>query len=175
MRAYDGEGITRILLVGFMASGKSTIGRHLAQRLGWRFIDFDDEIQRRTGVPIPEIFRSEGEAYFRRLEAELTEDVAAVEHVVLAPGGGWITRPELLEYFGDETAVVWLRISPEEAVRRAHLDLSKRPLLETADPIARARLLLREREPLYRLADAVVDVDGRSAEEVVEQILESVG
>lgn len=164
------EGVTRILLVGFMASGKSTIGRLVADRLGWGFIDFDGEIERRTGRTIPELFRQRGEAEFRALEAELTEEVAALEHVVLAPGGGWITQPELIEYFGDETLVVWLRVSPEEAVRRARGDLSKRPLLAAPDPVIRARLLLREREPLYRMADVVVDVDGRAPEAVADEI-----
>ncbi|HEX7117690.1 MAG TPA: shikimate kinase [Longimicrobiales bacterium] len=162
--------MTRILLVGFMASGKSTIGRLLADRLGWGFLDFDAEIEQRTGSTVPEIFRRLGEAEFRAFEAELTREVADLDHVVLAPGGGWITRPELLEYFGDETLVVWLRVSPEEAVRRARVDLSKRPLLTAADPIARARMLLREREPLYRMADVVVEVDGRDAHEIAEEI-----
>ncbi len=170
-----GEGVTRVLLVGFMASGKTTIGELLADRLGWDFIDFDHEIEDRTGHTIPELFRIAGEPAFRALEAEVTEDVAELEHVVLSPGGGWVTQPELLEYFGEETLVVWLRISPEEVVRRAVHDLSKRPLLAGPDPIARARFLLEEREPLYQLADAVVDVDGLSAEEVAERIAEMVG
>ncbi|HEX6940234.1 MAG TPA: shikimate kinase [Longimicrobiales bacterium] len=166
----DRDGVTRILVVGFMASGKSTIGRLVADRLGWGFIDFDAEIEQRTGSPVPEIFRQRGETEFRAYEAELTREVADLDHVVLAPGGGWITRPELLDYFGDETLVVWLRVSPEEAVRRARADLSKRPLLMGGDPIARARMLLREREPLYRMADVVVDVDGRSAQEIADEI-----
>lgn len=167
----DREGVTRILLVGFMASGKTTIGRLVADRLGWGFVDFDAEIEQRTGMPVPDIIRRYGEAEFRALEAELTREVADLEHVVLAPGGGWITQPELLDYFGDETLVVWLRISPEEAVRRARADLSKRPLLVAPDPVARARMLLREREPLYRMADVVIDVDGRDAEEIADEIV----
>jgi shikimate kinase len=169
------EDVTRVLLIGFMASGKSTVGRLLADRLGWDFIDFDEEIERRTGRSIPDIFEHEGESVFRSLEAALTDEVAPLSHVVLSPGGGWITQPGLLDRFGDETLVVWLRISPEEAVRRALHDRSKRPLLIAPDPVARARLLLYEREPFYRLADAVVDVDGRSVASVVEEIAEMVG
>jgi len=167
----DREGVTRILLVGFMASGKTTIGRLVADRLGWGFVDFDAEIEQRTGTPVPEIIRRFGEPEFRAYEAELTREVAGLEHVVLAPGGGWITNPELLDYFGDETLVVWLCISPEEAVRRARVDLSKRPLLAAPDPVARARMLLREREPLYRMADVAVDVDGRDADEIADEIV----
>ncbi|HEX7052122.1 MAG TPA: shikimate kinase [Longimicrobiales bacterium] len=172
----EADGVTRLILVGFMAAGKSTVGRRLADLLGWVFIDFDEEIERRTGISIPEIFRLRGEPAFRALEAELTEEVAGIEHAVLAPGGGWITQPELLDAFGPETLVVWLRISPAEAVRRASRTLSHRPLLASApDPIAAARTLIREREPLYRLADVVVDVDGRDPEELAEEIAELAG
>lgn len=162
--------VTRIILVGFMAAGKSTVGAILAERLGWDFIDFDEEIERRTGYTIPEIFRLEGEPAFRALEAELTHEVTRLERVVLAPGGGWITQPGLLDHFGDETLVVWLRITPDEAVRRALRAPTHRPLLAGGAPLERARLLMHEREPLYRLADVVVDVDGKSAGEVADEI-----
>lgn len=163
--------VSRVLLVGFMAAGKSSIGERLAEILDWEFVDFDEEIERRTGMSIPEIFRRLGAAEFRALEEELTMELADEHWVVLAPGGGWITQPELLEYFGDETLVVWLRISPEEAVRRASIALSHRPLLASApDPLERARTLIREREPLYRMADFVIDVDGRGVDELAEEI-----
>lgn len=163
--------VTRVVLIGFMAAGKTTVGRRLADYLGWAFLDFDEEIERRTGLTIPEIFRLRGEPEFRALEEELTRDAAAIDHAVMAPGGGWITQPELLEYFGPETLVVWLRISPEEALLRANRALTHRPLLAGApDPLVRARMLIREREPLYRLADVVVDVDGRDADAVARQI-----
>lgn len=166
--------MTRIVLVGFMAAGKSTIGRRLARLLVWDFVDFDREIERRTGRSIPEIFRHEGAAAFRALEAELTEELADLERVVLAPGGGWITQPELLERLGPGSMVVWLRISPEEAVRRAGRDAEHRPLLAGPDPLARARALIREREPLYEMADLVVDVDRRPPDQVALEIVELV-
>lgn len=162
------------MLVGFMAAGKSTIGRRLASLLGWDFVDFDREIERRTGRSIPEIFRHEGAVAFRALEAELTDELAGLEHVVLAPGGGWITQPELLERLGPGTVVVWLRISPEEAVRRARRDAVHRPLLAGPDPLARARALILEREPLYEMADLMVDVDRRSPDQVALDIAELV-
>lgn len=170
------EEITRVILIGFMASGKTTIGRLLAERLGWDFLDFDEEIERRTGTPIPEIFRLHGEAEFRAMERALTEEVTRLEGIVLSPGGGWITQPDLLDEFGPETLVVWLRVSPEAAVERALQTLTHRPLLASApDPLKRARFLIQEREPLYQLADVAVDVDGRSAEDVVAEIAEMVG
>lgn len=166
------EPITRIVLIGFMAAGKTTIGRLLAERLEWEFIDLDEEIERRTGLTIPEIFELHGVAEFRRLERALTDELAGIEQIVLAPGGGWVTQPDLLDLFGAETLVVWLRISPEAAVERAMRTITHRPLLaEAPDPVERARILIREREPLYRLADTRVDVEGRPIEEVTAEIL----
>lgn len=162
--------VRRIVLVGFMASGKSTVGQRLAERLGWDFLDFDEEIERRTGLAIPDIFRRMGEPAFRALEAELTAECGDLDHIVLAPGGGWITQPELLELLAPGTLLVWLRVSPEEAVRRAMRARTHRPLLAGPDPLARARLLLSEREPLYRQADVAVDVDDRDPDEVAAEI-----
>lgn len=162
--------VRRVVLVGFMASGKSTVGRRLAERLGWDFLDFDEEIERRTGLAIPDIFRRLGEPAFRALEAELTAEFGGLDRAVLAPGGGWIMQPGLLEQLAPGTLLVWLRVSPEEAVRRAMRERTHRPLLAGPDPLARARLLLAEREPLYRQADVAVDVDGRDPDEVAAEI-----
>lgn len=165
--------ISKVLLVGFMAAGKSTVGRVLAKRLDWEFVDFDTEIEQRTGTSIPEIFEHEGAEAFRELERRVTADYVGEEWIVLAPGGGWITQPDLLERFGEETLVVWLRITPEEVVRRARRTISHRPLLASApDPLERARTLIREREPLYRMADIAIDVDGHTVDEIVDRIVE---
>lgn len=165
--------VSRIILIGFMAAGKSTVGRILAQRLGWKFVDFDEEIERRMEMTIPEIFEIHGAKTFRALEGELTADLAQIDdQIVLAPGGGWITQPDLLDYFGAETLVVWLQISPEAAVERAMKTLSHRPLLAGApDPIERARRLIAEREPLYQMADLRVEVEDREADQVVDEII----
>lgn len=168
--------MTRIILIGFMAAGKSTVGRILAERLDWEFVDLDDLIEERTELSIPEIFELHGALAFRELERELTAELAEMEEVVLAPGGGWVTQPDLLDYFGPETLVVWLKISPEEAVRRAMRTITHRPLLADApDPIERARLLIEEREELYQMADLTVDVEGYDAGEVADEILEFAG
>ncbi|MBI4408369.1 MAG: shikimate kinase [Gemmatimonadetes bacterium] len=164
----------RIVLIGFMASGKSTVGRKLAELLGWRFLDFDEEIERRTGRSVPQIFQESGEPEFRRLEAALTAEVAALDRLVLAPGGGWITQPGLRALLPSGSLLVWLRISAAEAVRRARRAPTHRPLLAGPDPLGLAQALLREREPFYRLAHAVVDVDGRDPDEIARQIVEMV-
>ncbi|HEX2187255.1 MAG TPA: shikimate kinase [Longimicrobiaceae bacterium] len=151
--------VDRVVLVGFMCSGKTTVAAELARRLGWEHLDLDRVIEAREGRTVREIFREEGEARFRELEAEATAEVAARRGVVLAPGGGWITNPALLERLGPGTLAVWLRVSPETVVERAGPVREARPLLDVPDPFGAVRRLLAEREPLYRLAGFAVSTD----------------
>jgi shikimate kinase len=162
--------LDRIVLIGFMCSGKSSVAAALARRLEWQFIDFDVEIERRAERPLAELIDDLGEEYFRTLEAELTRELAEVGSVVLAPGGGWITQPELLARLRPGTFTVWLRVSPGETVRRLFDDDIDRPLRDHPDPEAAVREILAEREPLYRLADLVIPADARSVEEIAFEI-----
>lgn len=164
------DPVRRVVLVGFMAAGKTTVGRRVARLLGWDFVDFDAIIEARTGMSIHEIFRLRGEAQFRFLEASLTEEFGCADNVVIAPGGGWITRPAVLDAVCPGALLVWLRVSAGEVVRRALLDAVKRPLLAGDDPLEKAILLLGRREPYYRMAHAVVDVDGRGVDDVADEI-----
>ena len=152
-------GVERVVLLGLMCSGKTSVARELAGRLGWVHLDLDREIEAQEGQTIPELFRVYGEAHFRRLEAAATERVAGRRGVVLSPGGGWITNPALLERLGPATLSVWLQVSPELAVARAGPSRGARPLLDVPDPLSAVRRLLAEREPLYRLADMAVSTD----------------
>lgn len=159
-----------------MAAGKSVVGRVLARRLGWDFVDLDQAILKRTGRTPGAIIREDGEAAFRTLEAEVTETVARQRRVVLAPGGGWVMQPELAVPLGADTVRVWLRVSPAEAVRRAEVDETDRPLMGPPGArVERMARLLREREPLYRHADLDVDTDDRSPEAVAAEILHRLG
>lgn len=162
----------RVLLLGFMGAGKSTLGPLLAEALGWAFVDGDAELVRRSGVSVPEWFRVRGEAAFRREEAAITRELLGKEHVVLAPGGGWAAMPGALEAVPPGTARVWLRVSAEEAVRRANAGGEARPLLAGPDPVGRARELLKRRESYYARADFTVDVDGRTPTELIMAITE---
>lgn len=166
------DPVRRVVLVGFMAAGKTSVGRELAERLGWRFIDFDAEIERRAGRSVPELFSQEGEAAFRRMEADLTRELAGLSHVVLAPGGGWVAQPGLLDQLGAGSLVVWLRLSAEEAVRRSEAAPGARPLLAGHEPLAAARRLLESREGSYARANWTVDVEDRTVEEVVALLAE---
>ena len=168
----------RIVLLGYMCSGKSTVGESLARRLEWRYVDFDVEIERRDSRAVSAIIEEEGEEAFRLREAALTEEAAEENGLVLAPGGGWITRPEMLDMLGDGTFSAWLRVSPEETARRLREDSIDRPFKDHPDPVGRIREMLAEREPLYRLADVTVPTDFRSVEEIafeIEQITRARG
>jgi shikimate kinase len=162
--------IERVVLLGFMGSGKSTVGEALARRLEWRYLDFDVEIERREDAAVSAIIRAKGEEYFRAAEAALTREVAELAGVVLSPGGGWITQPEMLEMIRPGTFAAWLRVSPEETVRRLRSDPIDRPLRDLPDAIPRVAEMLADREPLYRLADAIFPGDGVSAELVAFEI-----
>jgi shikimate kinase len=166
------ETVRRVVLVGFMGSGKSTVGVLLASRLGWSFLDFDDEIERRAGASVADIFREKGEAFFRVLEHEVGCDLLAGERVVLATGGGWPTAPGHMDALGPDTLSVWLDVSAESSVSRVRGRGRIRPLLEVADPVGRARLLLGERAPHYGSAELHLDSTRSTPEELADRILE---
>lgn len=160
----------RVVLVGFMAAGKSTVGRRLARRTGYGFVDLDRVVEELAGRPVPEIFREEGEAAFREMEARATRELDDRREVVVAAGGGWMARPELRDRWTGAVRV-WLRVSPEEAVRRLEGSLASRPKLDPADPVAAARRLLERRRGDYARAEVAVDTAGRTPEEVAREVL----
>lgn len=166
----------RVVLVGFMGAGKTTVGEALARRLGWRFVDVDRAVEQRAGAPIPELFAGAGEAAFRELEAEVARAALAEDEVVVATGGGWPSSavggwPSL----PDGTLSVWLRVTAEEAVRRAGAEgLDRRPRLAAADPLAPAAELLAEREAAYRVAGLHVRTDGRGPESIAAELARAV-
>lgn len=169
-------GYRRVLLLGFMASGKSTVGRRVARELGWRLADADAEVERRSGSTISEIFAREGEAGFRRREAAVVEELLDLSECVVVPGGGWVASgPDRLDGLPPDTLSVWLRVTPEEAVRRARAAGPGRPLLDRAeDPVAEARRLLEERAPRYRQARLHLDTGGTEPVDVADLIIRAV-
>lgn len=157
-----------------MAAGKSAVGARLARRLGWRHVDLDRAVERAAGMSVARIFAAEGEAAFRQREAIATAALAGRDRLVLSPGGGWITRPGLLESLGLGTLSVWLEVAPEEAVRRASQAREERPLLAVDDPLGAVRRLLAEREPLYARADVRLPTEGRTPGELAAAILSEI-
>jgi shikimate kinase len=155
-----------------MGSGKSTAGRHLADLLGYRFLDADTSIEQVAGRSIPELFASEGEAGFRALEAAVLNQIASWHSLVVATGGGVVTRPENWGQL-HQGVVIWLDAPDALLLERLSSDPTPRPLLQADDPAARLAALLAERKPLYAQADLHIVQDGRPADQVAAQILEA--
>lgn len=164
--------ISRMVLVGFMGAGKSTVGRRLARKLGWRFVDMDAAIESKLGASVTDIFERYGEGRFRAMEEKTAEELLGEERIVIASGGGWAARPGRLAGMPDGTASVWLEVHPEEALRRVGHEAGRRPLLDVGDPLSAARSLLEERVEQYEEADLRVDTTGHSVDDVTERILE---
>ena len=162
--------IERIVLMGFMCSGKSTVGAALARRLEWGFLDFDVEIERREGSTIASIIQGAGEEYFRAAEAALTREVSGAPALVLAPGGGWVTQPGLFEGIRPGTFSVWLSAAVEETVRRLREDSIDRPFRDHPDPGGMIAAMMAERERLLDRADLKIPVDGRTVEQTAFEI-----
>lgn len=155
----DAAGVPNLILVGLPGSGKSTLGKALADELGRNFIDIDFEIERREHIPIGEIFATRGEKHFRSLEKKVTEELAKVSGFVIAPGAGWIANPGCLELLRPPATLIYLQIQPARALQRMGGQASVRPLLRHPDPLAQLTKMLADREPLYLLADHTVKVD----------------
>ena len=164
-----------MVLIGFMGTGKTTVGRLLAARLGWRFLDLDEVIVAEAGRPIADIFRDDGEPAFRALEQAALGRVLGEGAVVIATGGGAACREDNLTAMLARGRVVALFASPTESVRRAGVK-SGRPLFDgAADPVATAQALLAKREAFYRRAHVHVETEGKGPEEIVAEIAEALG
>ena len=163
----------RIVLVGLPGSGKSSAGEALAKRLGWSFFDLDRLIEKQSGRTIPEIFAAVGEAGFRRLERDVTAWVAKTADVpfVVATGGGWIMDVRNVKALRRPGRMVYLKVSPEVALKRMGTAAGGRPLLLGDDPLARLKRLAARREPVYALSDAVVDTETLDVEEVTNRLV----
>lgn len=164
--------IRNVFLVGPMGAGKTTVGRRLAQSLGWDFFDSDEEVERRTGTRISIIFEIEGESGFRQREHRALLDLAARPGAVIATGGGAVLLPENRELLRRHGVVVYLRTSVAEQLRRTR-GSTHRPLLNDDDPEQRLRELARVREPLYEaVADIIVDSPGRKVAATVKDVMD---
>lgn len=157
-----------------MASGKSSVGRLLAARLGYPFVDIDSEIEKLAGCSIPELFRDRGEAAFRDLERQATLRAGETVPAVVATGGGWMSRPEMRDLWPD-AVYVWLAVGPDTVRRRVGGRYDLRPMLDPETPGRSIRVLLEAREPDYAEAGMVVHTDELSVEEVAERIADMVG
>jgi len=154
-----------------MGTGKTTVGRTVAHRIGFKCVDSDHEIERRAGKPISRIFAEEGEAAFRELERHFVEEGHATEKVVVACGGGLVVQPGMLGALAGKGVVVCLHASIETILARTGRHGKTRPLLDVEDPDARARALYAEREAIYRSAGTVILTDSRPLSEIAGHVI----
>jgi len=164
-----------LTLIGYRATGKTTLARLLAARLGWQWIDADVEIERRAGKPIAAIFAEDGEPFFRDLEAAVIADLCTRQNLVLAAGGGAPLRPESRQRMRQAGPVIWLTASPQTILRRMTADITtatRRPSLTDKSPLEEIEHLLAVRESAYReAAHLQVDTEDRTPEELADLIL----
>ncbi|MEM8705037.1 MAG: shikimate kinase [Actinomycetota bacterium] len=160
-----------IVLTGFMGSGKSSVGRALAQVLQREFVDTDAVIEKRHG-PIPAIFAAHGEPTFRRYEAELADELATRADLIVSTGGGMLVAPAVADRLAETGRIFCLTAEPATIVERVRADgIAGRPLLDTDDPEATAAALLAARSEAYARFEAVA-TDGRSVTEIVGDLLD---
>ena len=164
-----------LTLIGYRATGKTTLARLLAERLGWDWIDADVEIERRAGKSIARIFAEQGEPAFRDLEAQVIADLCRRDRLVLAAGGGAPLRPESRRAMREAGKVVWLTARPETILARMSGDTTtttRRPDLTDKGPLEEIIHLLEVRTPIYQeSAHLVVDTEGKTPAELAEEII----
>jgi shikimate kinase len=159
-----------VVLVGLPGSGKSTVGKAVAEGLPAPLIDIDTLLVREMGMPVAQIFGMVGEAKFRQMERDAVRTARAREPCVIVPGGGWAAQQGEVHSVKEDSIVVYLRCLPSTAVKRSQQG-EVRPLVAGVDPVERMRTLLEAREPYYRLADYEVAADIKNVEAVAEEVI----
>ena len=163
-------GGRNLYLVGMMGSGKTSTGRPLAQRLEYGFVDADAVIEQAAGCTIPEIFKRDGETGFRNLETQVLSAISQRHSLIVATGGGAVTRPENWGAM-HQGIVIWLDVKQEQLLKRLEQDDTPRPLLQEQDSALALERLLTARRPIYAESDLTVVIDAEPADEVAEGIL----
>ncbi|MBU4211505.1 MAG: shikimate kinase [Verrucomicrobia bacterium] len=162
-----------IVLVGFMGTGKTTIGRALADQLKRDYVDMDIELEARAGKPIPRIFAEDGEPVFRRMERDLVVELSRRSNLVIAAGGGIVLNPDNIRDLSATGHVICLKATSDEIIHRVS-GSNHRPLLEEGDKAGRILKLLMARQPFYDAIPAQVDTTGKTVAEVVAEVLEKI-
>lgn len=160
-----------LYLVGMMGSGKSSTGRPLAEKLGYGFVDSDSVIEQLAGCSIPEIFQRDGEAGFRDLETQVLSAISERHSLVVATGGGVVTRSENWGVM-HQGIVIWLDVEREQLLKRLEADSTPRPLLQEADPAQALDRILNARRPQYSEADLTVVIAEETPDVVADGILQ---
>jgi shikimate kinase len=162
-----------IILIGFMGAGKTTVGRKLANRLGYFFLDTDQQIEKQQGCTIEEIFRYAGEATFRDLETKLLGNLQNVHNTILSTGGGMFLRSENQVFLKGIGKTVYLQVDRETLKQRLQCDLN-RPLLQKPNWQENVNQMLQQREPAYLTADLTVEAQEGPPNVMVSRIIEAI-
>jgi XRE family transcriptional regulator, aerobic/anaerobic benzoate catabolism transcriptional regulator len=164
-----------IALIGLRGAGKSTLGKLLANKIGWTFVELNKEIERQNGLSVAEIIALYGQEGFRRMEqTALTQLLARKEPMVLATGGGIVSEPLTLELILSSFYTIWLKAEPEEHMARVRSQGDLRPMADDRSAMAELRNILLSREPLYARASAVVDTAGLTVDAAAARLLDAV-
>ncbi|HEV2692029.1 MAG TPA: shikimate kinase [Verrucomicrobiae bacterium] len=166
---HSDRHLVNLALIGFMGTGKTSVGKLVAEQLHFDFLDTDEMIHHRTGRTIADIFAKDGEPAFRQMEHQVVRELSDRKRTVISTGGGLPTNPQNLELLKSRALVVCLWSSPEKIWERVGHQ-SHRPLLHDPDPQKKIRDLLAAREPAYKQADVLVNTDTRSLREVAVQV-----
>jgi len=162
-----------LIFVGLPGSGKSTVGKAVAEQLSADFLDLDQVIERKQGMPVDRVFAEQGEPAFRQVEADTMASVLAGDPCIISPGGGWAAQPGEIERAKERGFLIYLKTMVTTAVERVKLH-DYRPLLMSDDPYTKMRELLAEREPFYEMADIEINNGSRPLEETVHDVLAAV-
>jgi len=162
--------LPNIVLVGFMGTGKTSVGKRVAERLAYRFVDMDDVIVERAGKSIPRIFEEDGEAHFRELERAVARSLSAEFGLVVATGGGVVLNPDNIADYAGTGLVICLSATPEAILDRVRHD-TNRPLLNADDKIEKITGILSVRQARYDAVPLQVDTTNLAEDEVVERVL----
>jgi len=169
-RAVAALGDRNLVLTGFMGTGKSTVGRVLADVLRWQFVDTDDLIEEMAGAPIAELFAARGEEAFRDLETEVAGGLGELHHCVIATGGGFVLRPENSRAAERAGVLVLLMATPEQIWHRVK-DSKHRPLLAAEDPQTKIKELLKQRQPAYDAVKLKIDTNAKTPQAIASDVL----
>lgn len=162
-----------IVLVGFMGTGKTEVGKILSKKLGYALIDADTEIEKRQNTTITEIFRQQGEPAFRDIEAEVIKQLSGLKKNVISTGGGAVLRQENIDNLRANGVLVCLSATPETILQRTSVN-NDRPLLQTENPLQKIKELLAYRRPYYEKADIMIDTENKNPLEIAEEIIKAV-
>ena len=162
-----------IVLTGMMGTGKTVVGKKIAQKLNMKYIGTDEIIEKDVGMSIPKIFKRKGEPYFRDVETKAVKCVALLDNFVIDTGGGVVQRSENMEELERNGVIICLTASPEAILRRTS-KTNYRPLLNVDDPVSEIEKLLKKRERFYKRCSRMIDTSNKRIEEIVDEIIKFV-